>query len=117
MVRFGFRVPSLKKRISARTSVKRYVRNSLGLKAPRGWGWLTNPKKAAYNRVYNRTTRGCLVVLGFWVTVAAGAAVSVPILVRASSPSLLRGTGVWCQTRHFCSLPNGPECELAHGKR
>jgi len=63
MVRFGFRVPSLKKRLSARTSVKRYVRNSLGLKAPRGWGWITNPKKAAYNRVYNRTTRGCLLVL------------------------------------------------------
>jgi hypothetical protein len=63
MVRFGFRVPSLKKRLSARTSVKRYVRNSLGLKAPRGWGWLTNPKKAAYNRVYNRTTRGCLALV------------------------------------------------------
>ena len=27
-----------------------------GLKAPRGYGWLTNPKKAAYNRVYNRTS-------------------------------------------------------------
>ncbi len=63
MVRFGFRVPSLKKRISARTSLKRYARNSLGLKAPRGWGWLTNPRKAAYNRVYNRTTRGCLVIV------------------------------------------------------
>ena len=63
MVRFGFRVPSLTKRISARTSLKRYVRNSLGLKAPRGWGWITNPRKASYNRVYNRTTRGCLIVL------------------------------------------------------
>ena len=63
MVRFGFRVPILKKRISARTSLKRYVRNSLGLKAPRGWGWITNPRKASYNRVYNRTTRGCLIVL------------------------------------------------------
>ena len=63
MVRFGFRVPSLRKRISARTSLKRYVRNNLGLKAPRGWGWLTSPRKAAYNRVYNRTTRGCLVVV------------------------------------------------------
>jgi hypothetical protein len=66
MVRFGFRVPSLKKRLSARTSLKRAVRHRLGLKAPRGWGWLTNPRKAAYNRVYSRTTRGCLVVLGFW---------------------------------------------------
>ena len=65
MVRFGFRVPSLRKRISARTSLKRYVRNSLGLKAPRGWGWLTNPRKAAYNRVYNQTTRGCLIIVVF----------------------------------------------------
>ena len=62
-VKVGFRVPSLTKRIAARTSVKRYVRQNLGLKAPRGYGWLTNPKKAAYNRVYNRTTKGCAPVL------------------------------------------------------
>ena len=60
-MKFGLRTPSLKKRIAARTSWKRYVRHSMGLKAPRGWGWLTNPKKAAYNRVYHRTTVGCLV--------------------------------------------------------
>ena len=71
MVKFGFRVPSLTKRISARTSLKRYVRNNLGLKAPRGWGWLTNPKKAAYNRVYNRTTRGCLIALGLFALAVA----------------------------------------------
>jgi hypothetical protein len=75
MVRFGFRVPSLRKRISARTSLKRYVRNSLGLKAPRGWGWLTNPRKAAYNRVYNQTTRGCLIIVVFM-----GLAISAGIL-------------------------------------
>lgn len=59
-MKFGFRKPSLKKRIAARTSLKRFARHSLGLKAPRGMGWLTNPKKAAYNRVYNR---GCLVAI------------------------------------------------------
>lgn len=59
MPKIGFRIPSIKKRIAARTSVKRAVKNSLGLKAPRGMGWFTNPKKAAYNRVYNRTTKGC----------------------------------------------------------
>lgn len=62
-MKFGFRIPSLAKRIAARTSVKRIIRHNLGLKAPRGMGWLTNPKKAAYNRVYNRTTRGCMVTL------------------------------------------------------
>jgi hypothetical protein len=57
-MKFGFRKPSLRKSFAARTSVKRYIRQSLGLKAPRGWGWLTNPKNAAYNRVYYRTTFG-----------------------------------------------------------
>jgi len=55
-MKMGFRKPSLKKSIAARTSVKRAVKNAVGLRAPRGCGWLTNPKKAAYNRVYNRTT-------------------------------------------------------------
>ena len=55
-MKFGMRMPSLKKSFAARTSVKRFVRHNLGLKAPRGMGWLTNPKKALYNRVYNRTT-------------------------------------------------------------
>lgn len=46
--------------LAARASVKRMVRNSLGLKAPRGMGWITDPKRAAYNRVYDRTT------VSFW---------------------------------------------------
>lgn len=62
-MKFGFRVPSIKKRIAARTSVKRIIRHNLGFKAPRGLGWLTNPKKALYNRIYNKTSIGCLVQL------------------------------------------------------
>ena len=45
-MKVGIRKPSLKKMIAARTSVKRIVRHNLGIKAPRGFGWLTNPKKA-----------------------------------------------------------------------
>ena len=82
MIRFGFRIPSLKKRLSARTSLKRAVRHRLGLKAPRGWGWITNPRKAAYNRIYNRTTRGCLVVLGFWAALAVAGGTLAAVLVR-----------------------------------
>jgi hypothetical protein len=63
MARRGIiRKPSLKKRIAARRSWKRYVRHNLGFKAPRGWGWVTNPRKAAYNRVYRRTSVGCVVM-------------------------------------------------------
>ncbi|WP_375194766.1 hypothetical protein [Sphingobium sp.] len=55
-MKFGVRKPSLKKSIAARTSVKRVVRHSLGVKAPKGMGLLTNPKKAVYNRAYSRTS-------------------------------------------------------------
>ncbi|GIV54763.1 MAG: hypothetical protein KatS3mg039_1281 [Candidatus Kapaibacterium sp.] len=80
-MRFGFRRPSLRKRIAARTSWKRYARHSLGLKAPRGWGWLTNPRRAAYNRIYSRTTRPtCLVVV---IVVLGMIAIAVGILVAA----------------------------------
>jgi hypothetical protein len=72
-MKFGIRTPSLRKRIAARTSWKRVLRHSLGVKAPRGYGWLTNPRKAAYNRVYNRTTiglgKGCLVLLTAWAAI------------------------------------------------
>ena len=76
-MRLGFRRPSIRKRIAARTSWRRYVRHSLGLKAPRGWGWLTNPRRAAYNRVYSRTTKGCAVVLGLGLAVATVAGVGL----------------------------------------
>ena len=67
-MKFGFRIPSLSKRIAAHTSWKRVVRHNLGLKAPKGFGWFTDPKKAAYNKVYNKTSRGCLVNLLFLVS-------------------------------------------------
>jgi hypothetical protein len=62
-MKFGFRIPNLNKRIAARTSVKRVLRHNLGLKAPKGMGWITDPKRAAYNKVYNKTSRGCSVAL------------------------------------------------------
>lgn len=57
----GFRKPSLKKSIAARTygkgtrQIKRALIPGYGKK---GTGWLTNPSKAAYNHVYKRTTVG-----------------------------------------------------------
>ena len=74
-MKFGFRVPSLTKRIAARTSVKRFIRQSLGVKAPKGYGWVTNPHRALYNRVYNLTTRGCgttVLLLGGFIFVVIG---------------------------------------------
>jgi hypothetical protein len=53
---FNFRKPSLKKRISAKTSIKRQVVHRLGFKMPRGWGFLRDPKKFVYNKFYHRFT-------------------------------------------------------------
>jgi hypothetical protein len=63
-MKFGVRRPSLRKVIGARTSPARFVRHSLGLKAPKGYGWLTDPKRAAYNRIYSRTTVSAWSILG-----------------------------------------------------
>ena len=85
-MKFGIRTPSVKKRIAARTSWKRVVRHSLGAKAPKGYGWLTNPKRAAYNRVYNRTTvglgKGCLVSLAASISLLSLIVVVILATVR-----------------------------------
>lgn len=58
-MKFGIRTPSLKKSFKARTSgrAKRAVKKALipgyGRK---GMGWIKNPKKAAYNKIYNKTS-------------------------------------------------------------
>ena len=61
-MRFGYRAHSLKKRIAARTSHKRNIRRNFGLKAPRGMGFITYPKLAAYDRIYRGTTTGCITI-------------------------------------------------------
>jgi len=55
-MKFGIRIPSLKKRISARTSIKRQIVHRAGLKMPKGYGWVRNPEKFVYNKVYNKTS-------------------------------------------------------------
>ena len=55
-MKFGIRKPSFKKNFRARTSLKRQMTHRLGFKMPRGYGWIRNPKKYVYNKVYNRTT-------------------------------------------------------------
>ncbi|MCC3870274.1 hypothetical protein [Terrisporobacter mayombei] len=58
-MKFGMRKPSLKKSIKARTTgkakraLKKAVIPGYGKK---GTGWLKDPKKAAYNKVYKKTT-------------------------------------------------------------
>lgn len=60
-MKFGMRKPSLKKSFKARTTgrVKRAVKSSFNpLYGKKGMGLINNPKKAVYNKVYNKTTVG-----------------------------------------------------------
>jgi hypothetical protein len=59
---FHIRKPSWRGRIAARTSLKQTFRAKV--RAPRGWSWPTNPKKAVYNRVYRRRAVALFGVLG-----------------------------------------------------
>ena len=58
-MKIGMRKPSLQKSIKARTTgkakraLKKAVIPGYGKK---GTGWIKNPKKAAYNKVYKKTT-------------------------------------------------------------
>lgn len=53
IMKLGFSAPLLTKRLAARTSWNRVVGNHLGLKALRGW--VTNRRRAANDRIDNRT--------------------------------------------------------------
>jgi len=60
-MQFGIRKPSLKKSLKARTTgkAKRRVKKALipGY-GKKGMGWIKSPKRAAYNKVYRKTSIG-----------------------------------------------------------
>jgi len=60
-MKVGIRKPSIKRSIKARTTgkLKRKVKSSINpLYGKKGTGLINNPKKAVYNKVYNKTTIG-----------------------------------------------------------
>lgn len=92
-MKIGPRKPSLKKSFKARTTgeAKRKVKSAINpLYGKKGMGYINNPKKAIYNKVYNKTTfstnpisksRGCLG--GFLLIL------TVPVVVIAVVISLI----------------------------
>ncbi|MDM7547339.1 hypothetical protein QUD52_09910 [Lactococcus lactis] len=58
-MKFGMRKPSITKSLKARTTTK-YKRKVKKALIPgygnKGMGWAKNPKKAAYNKVYKKTS-------------------------------------------------------------
>jgi hypothetical protein len=60
-MKIGVRKPNIKSRVKARTTgkIKRSVRRSIDpTYGKKGAGWIKDPKKAAYNAAYSRTTIG-----------------------------------------------------------
>lgn len=60
-MKFGIRKPNIKSSIKARTTgkLKRKVKRAVNpLYGKKGMGWVNNPRKAAYNKVYNKTSVG-----------------------------------------------------------
>ncbi|HEY0222627.1 hypothetical protein [Lactovum miscens] len=58
-MKIGLRTPSIKKSFKARTTgkYKRQIKKTLipGY-GKKGMGWIKNPKKALYNKVYHKTS-------------------------------------------------------------
>ena len=58
-MKIGIRTPNLNKRIKARTTskIKRQLKASINpLYGKNGVGYINDPKKAVYNKIYNKTT-------------------------------------------------------------
>lgn len=58
-MKIGIRKPNIEKSIKARTTgkIKRKVNSTMNpLYGKKGMGYVNNPKKAVYNKVYNKTS-------------------------------------------------------------
>lgn len=67
-MKFGVRKPNLKTSFKARTTgrVKRTMKRTINpLYGKKGMGWVNNPRKALYNKVYRKTTISAFSLLTF----------------------------------------------------
>lgn len=58
-MKYGYRKPSIKKSVSARTTgnIKRKAKSTINpLYGKKGMGYVNDPHKALYNKIYNKTT-------------------------------------------------------------
>lgn len=51
---FGPRRPSLRAALGMKWGLKQRLVHGLGIKMPRGLGWVRSPRRATYNAVYSR---------------------------------------------------------------
>ena len=99
-MKMGIRKPSIKKSIKARTTgkLKRTVKKAVNpVYGKKGMGIINDPKKAVYNKVYNKTTIGVSDFIGTSKGQTKDNDVKhyeAPQLARNASPTTLRGCSV-----------------------
>ena len=62
-MKYGYRTPNVKKSVSARTTgkIKRGVKKATNpLYGKEGMGYVNDPQRAIYNKVYNQTTKSTM---------------------------------------------------------
>lgn len=90
-MKVGYRKPNIKKSIKARTTgkIKRKMKKAVNpLYGKKGMGYVKNPKKAVYNKVYHKTTFGTSDVLR--ATTKSPSKKST----TASKPSVMNANGI-----------------------
>lgn len=66
-MKIGYRKPSIKKSLKARTTgkIKRKTKKAINpLYGKKGLGYLKNPKRAVKNKIYHKTTFGTNDIIG-----------------------------------------------------
>ena len=90
-MKYGMRTPNINKRISARTTGKitRAMNKAVNpLYGKKGMGFINDPSKAVYNKIYNKTTTSVdnitdgifgaiLMLVGVFIAVFTIAAISI----------------------------------------
>ncbi len=87
-MKVGVRKPSIKKSISARTkgNVTRSINKSINpMYGKKGMGYINNPKKAVYNKVYKKSTVESVadgMVVGCWIFIGIIFIVGIYLAVK-----------------------------------
>lgn len=76
-MKYGYRTPNIKKSISARTTgkINRSIKKTTNpLYGKKGMGYINNPEKAIYNKIYNKTTKDTIdgetkIDIAVWVVI------------------------------------------------
>lgn len=92
-MKIGLRKSSIKKRIKARTTgkIKRKIKRSINpLYGKKGMGWINDPKRALYNKIYNKTTFSIDSVINSCTSIPNSNNGSRPISYDKNSSNILK---------------------------